>query len=231
MDNPSIAVPLPTRALLSSRTSLRYDLAKRLLDVAIVLIVLAILAPVLAGLSVLIRLTSPGPAFFRQTRVGRGGRQFEMLKFRSMYLGAEDRIHREMNIRELQGDRTPPGTSGGLFRLEHDPRITIVGYWLRRYGLDELPQLFNVLRGEMSLTGPRPALPWEVALFTAQQCRRHECLPGITGLWQVSGNRYALSMPEMLELDLRYLETRSLKLDLGILLRTPMVLLSDRSSR
>jgi lipopolysaccharide/colanic/teichoic acid biosynthesis glycosyltransferase len=227
MDNPIITMQPRTQALLSPR----YEVAKRILDVTLALILLTILAPVLLVLAVLIRLTSSGPVFFRQTRIGRHGRAFEMLKFRSMYADAQDRIHREMNIRELQGDRQPPGTSGGVFRLERDPRITIVGHWLRRYGLDELPQLFNVVRGDMSLIGPRPSLAWEVALFTPQQCRRHECLPGITGLWQVSCNRYAVSMPEMLELDLRYLETRSLKLDLWILLHTPKAALFDRSTR
>ena len=135
-----------------------------------------------------------------------------------------------MNVRELLGDRAPPGTSGGVFRLEHDPRITGIGRWLRRYGIDELPQLFNVLYGEMSLVGPRPSLPWEVEMYTPEQCRRHECLPGITGLWQIS-DRYSLSMPEMLALDLHYMDTRSLKLDIQILLRTPRAVLFDRSAR
>jgi lipopolysaccharide/colanic/teichoic acid biosynthesis glycosyltransferase len=198
----------------------RYDASKRILDVTVATSVLVILSPLLLAIAVLVRMTSPGPSLFRQTRIGQGGREFEILKFRSMYQDADDRVHREMNIRELQGDRAPPGTSGGLFRLNGDHRITWIGGWLRRYALDELPQFINVLRGEMSLVGPRPSLPWEVELYTTEQRRRHDCRPGITGLWQVS-NRYALSMPEMLELDLQYVRTRSLKLDLWILLRTP----------
>ncbi len=231
MDNPGITVRSLTRAVSPTRGTFQYVIAKRILDVAGVMVLLIILAPMLLAVAVLIGLTSPGPIFFRQTRVGLGGREFQMIKFRSMYAGADDRIHREMNVRELRGDRGPPGTSADVFKLEHDPRITWVGYWLRRYGIDELPQLLNVLRGDMSLVGPRPSLPWEVALFTPEQRRRHECLPGITGLWQISGHRYALSMPEMLALDLQYLAMHSLKLDIWILLRTPRATLFDRSCR
>ena len=230
MDNSSIAVPSPTQVVSLPVTSFRYAMVKRTLDVVLALVLLTIFAPVLLGAAVLIRLTSPGPILFRQTRIGRGGRAFQMLKFRSMYIDSDDRIHREMNVRELLGDRAPPGTSGGVFRLQHDPRITRIGRWLRLYGIDELPQLFNVLYGEMSLVGPRPSLPWEVEMYTPEQCRRHECLPGITGLWQVS-DRYCLSMPEMLALDLHYTETRSLKLDIQILLRTPRAVLFDRGAR
>src|SRR4051794_28240482 len=178
-----------------------YRTTKRFLDVTLAIILLILLSPVFLSIAVLIRLTSKGPVLFRQIRIGQNGREFQIFKFRSMYADADDRIHRELNIRELRGDRAPPGAAEGLFRLQHDPRITKVGHWLRRYGFDELPQLFNVLRGDMSIVGPRPSLPWEVALYTPEQNRRHECLPGITGLWQVS-NRYALSMPEMLVLDL-----------------------------
>jgi lipopolysaccharide/colanic/teichoic acid biosynthesis glycosyltransferase len=146
-----------------------------------------------------------------------------------MYLDADDAPLRQMNIRELLGD-TNAGTSDGVFKLEADRRITKVGRLLRRFSLDELPQLFNVLRGEMSLIGPRPLFPWEVELFTPEQRKRHECLPGITGLWQVSG-RNRLSMPEMLALDLVYARSRSLRLDLWILCRTPGAVLFDRSVR
>jgi lipopolysaccharide/colanic/teichoic acid biosynthesis glycosyltransferase len=230
MDNSSIAVPSPAQAVPSSITSSHYAMVKRILDVTLSLILVTILAPVLLGVAVLVRLTSPGAILFRQTRIGLGGREFQMLKFRSMYIDADDRIHREMNARELLGDRAPPGTSGGVFKLKNDPRITRIGRWLRRYGIDELPQLFNVLYGEMSLVGPRPSLPWEVEMYTPEQRRRHGCLPGITGLWQIN-DRYSLSMPEMLALDLRYLDTRSLKLDAWVLLRTPRAVLFDRSAR
>jgi lipopolysaccharide/colanic/teichoic acid biosynthesis glycosyltransferase len=230
MDNSSIAVPSPAQVVPSSGAPSRYAMVKRILDMVLALVLLTIFAPILVAAAVLVRLTSPGPILFRQTRIGLGGRTFRMLKLRTMFIDADDRIHREMNVRELLGDRAPPGTSGGFFRLEHDPRITRIGRWLRRYGIDELPQLFNVLSGEMSLVGPRPSLPWEVEMYTPEQCRRHECLPGITGLWQVS-DRYSLSMPEMLALDLHYTDTRSLKLDMQILLRTPRAVLFDRSAR
>jgi lipopolysaccharide/colanic/teichoic acid biosynthesis glycosyltransferase len=230
MDNSSIAVPSPAQVVPSSVTSSRYAVVKRMLDVVLAVVLLTIFAALLLGAGGLVRLTSPGPILFRQTRIGFGGRAFQMLKLRTMYIDADDRVHREMNVRELLGDRAPPGTSGGIFKLESDPRITRIGRWLRRYGIDELPQLFNVLSGKMSLVGPRPSLPWEVEMYTPEQCRRHECLPGITGLWQIS-ERYSLSMPEMLALDLHYLETRSLQLDIWILLRTPRAVLLDRSAR
>ena len=207
-----------------------YEAVKRLIDVTLALLALLLALPFLLLVALLVWLSSPGPVLYRQTRIGRGGRPFQMLKFRSMYADADDRIHREMNLRELQGDCEPLGTADGLFVLAHDPRITPLGHWIRRYSIDELPQFINVLRGEMSLVGPRPSLTWEVELFTPEQCRRHTCLPGITGLWQVS-DRYRLSIPEMLALDLHYVETRSLKLDVWILWRTPAAILSSRSAR
>jgi len=212
----------------SPRALRRYTSVKRIMDATLALALAAALAPMMLVVAVLVRLSSPGPILFRQTRVGQRGREFQLLKFRSMYVGSDDRIHREMNVRELQGDRSPPGTTSGSFKLANDPRVTKIGGWLRHYGIDELPQLFNVLRGEMSLVGPRPSLPWEVGMYTAEQCRRHECLPGITGLWQVSG-RYSLSMPEMLTLDLQYTDSRSIWLDLWILWRTPKAMLFERN--
>jgi lipopolysaccharide/colanic/teichoic acid biosynthesis glycosyltransferase len=166
---------------------------------------------------------------FRQQRIGQHGRAFTMLKFRTMRVGGDDHALRAMNIAELRGERAP-ASSDGVFKIEHDPRITPVGGWLRRFSVDELPQLLNVLRGDMSLVGPRPSLPWEVELYTAEQCRRHLCLPGMTGLWQISG-RNLLSMPEMLALDVQYVARRSLWFDLWILLRTPAAVLFDRNVR
>jgi lipopolysaccharide/colanic/teichoic acid biosynthesis glycosyltransferase len=181
------------------------------------------------GVAVLIRLTSRGPALMRQIRIGQNERPFTMFKFRTMYLDADDAPLRQMNVRELSGD-PEPGTSDGVFKLQADRRITKLGRLLRRFSVDELPQLFNVLRGEMSVVGPRPSLPWEVELFTPEQRRRHECRPGITGLWQVSG-RNRLSMPEMLALDLVYVRSKSLALDLRILCRTPRAVLFDKTAR
>ena len=201
---------------------------KRVLDLTVACPLLLLCAPLMIGLTILIRLSSRGPAIIRQIRVGQNERPFTMFKFRTMYLDADDTPLRQMNTRELLGGQ--PGTSDGVFKLEADRRITNVGHFLRRFSLDELPQLFNVLRGDMSVVGPRPSLPWEVELFTAEQRRRHDCLPGITGLWQVNG-RNRLSMPEMLALDLVYARSRSLWLDLWILYRTPGAVLFDRTAR
>jgi lipopolysaccharide/colanic/teichoic acid biosynthesis glycosyltransferase len=207
----------------------RLDLAKRCLDVTVALAAVVVSLPILIAAAALVRLSGPGPVLLHQTRVGRHEKPFVMLKFRTMHVSVGDERLREMNIRELRGEQ-PPGTNDGVFKLQDDPRITTAGHWLRRFSIDELPQLFNVLRGDMSLVGPRPSLPWEVELFTTTQRLRHECLPGITGLWQVSGRSH-LSMPEMLELDLVYLRTNSIWLDLRILARTPAATLFDRSVR
>lgn len=207
----------------------RSEAAKRGLDIGLALAALVLCTPLLLFGAVAVRLSGPGPVLLRQVRIGQREKPFAMWKFRTMHAGADDRSLREMNTCELRGKR-PPGTSDGVFKLQDDPRVTAAGRWLRRFSIDELPQLFNVLRGEMSLVGPRPSLPWEVELYTTEQRRRHECLPGMTGLWQVSG-RNRLSMPEMLALDLVYLRTRSLALDLRILARTPTAILLERSVR
>lgn len=202
---------------------------KRGLDLALGVPAVIVLAPILIVAAALVRLTSPGPALFRQTRIGRDERPFTMLKLRTMHADCDDRAHREFNVRELV-QNAEAGTRDGVYKLEDDPRITPLGRILRRFSIDELPQLLNVLRGDMSLVGPRPSLPWEVALFTPEQRRRHQVAPGITGLWQVSG-RNRLSMAEMLTHDLRYVEKRSFRLDLSILLRTPAAVLLDPSAR
>ena len=205
------------------------DMMKRGLDVGLALVTLVLCTPLLLIAAAMVRLSGPGPVLLRQVRIGRHEEPFVMLKFRTMHVGVGDRSLREMNEGELRGER-PPGSSDGVFKLQDDPRVTAAGRWLRHFSIDELPQLFNVLRGDMSLVGPRPSLPWEVELYTTDHRRRHECLPGMTGLWQVSG-RNRLSMPEMLELDLVYLRTNSLWLDLRILARTPAAVLLDRSVR
>jgi lipopolysaccharide/colanic/teichoic acid biosynthesis glycosyltransferase len=203
---------------------------KRVLDLIGGGIALVALSPLMAVAAGLVRLSSPGPVLFRQTRVGRNERPYSMFKFRTMYLAAaDDRTDRGAIARELLGEALPSADTH-LFRPANDPRITPIGRLLRLLSIDELPQLVNVLRGEMSLVGPRPALPWEVDLFAPEQRRRHVCLPGITGLWQVSG-RGRFSSLEMLELDLTYVHRCSLFLDLAILLRTPKAVLFDRNTR
>jgi len=191
---------------------------KRGIDIVGAVLGLTIGAPLLALIALAIRLDSPGPVVFHQTRVGLGGRLFEMYKFRSMREGAEEELEELRDLNE---------SDGPTFKMRHDPRTTRVGKFLRRTSLDELPQLLNVLCGEMSLVGPRPPLPAEVERYAEWHKKRLEAPPGMTGLWQVSG-RSLLSFDEAVLLDLHYVENWSLWLDLQILLRTiPQVLLGD----
>lgn len=195
--------------------------AKRTLDIALAASALLVLLPLLLTIAVAVRLGSRGPALFRQERIGRTGSPFVMLKFRTMRVGCDDALHRAYIDRLLAGEAEQ---AHGLYKLEDDPRITRVGALLRRTSLDELPQLINVLLGHMSLVGPRPALPYEVAQFPDWASSRFLVRPGLTGLWQVSG-RNRLTMTDGLRLDVEYVARHRLLLDLGILLRTvPAVL-------
>jgi exopolysaccharide biosynthesis polyprenyl glycosylphosphotransferase len=171
---------------------------------------LILLAPLLAGIWLAVRLTSPGPGFFKQVRVGKDGKEFRIWKFRSMYLDAEDRLA------SLQSQNDGNGV---LFKIKNDPRVTPVGAFLRKWSLDELPQLFNVVNGTMSLVGPRPPLPSEVEQYGQDVRRRLLVRPGLTGLWQVSG-RSDLTWEESVRLDLRYVENWSFTTDLLILWKT-----------
>jgi exopolysaccharide biosynthesis polyprenyl glycosylphosphotransferase len=186
-------------------------LVKGVLDRTVAFVALVLGAPLMLAIGLAIRVTTPGPALFRQTRVGVGGRTFTFLKFRTMYVDAERRRDElaQLNI----------NADGLLFKVPGDPRVTPIGALLRRSSLDELPQLFNVLTGQMSLVGPRPALPEEVARYSGDVRRRLLVRPGITGLWQVSG-RSDLPWEEAVRLDLRYVDNWSLGLDLAILSRT-----------
>ena len=206
---------------------LGYAAAKRALDIVLSLFIIVAAAPLLAVLWLLVWRTSPGPGLFRQERLGRGMRRFPMLKLRTMYTDASDQVHREF-VASLAADSQASVTGPrGLYKLETDPRVTPLGAWLRRTSLDELPQLFNVLRGEMSLVGPRPALPWEAEVwpsaYPAYSCR-FEVKPGITGLWQVSG-RGKLTAEESIQLDAEYVRRSGMILDLVILVRTLPALL------
>ncbi len=185
-------------------------MVKSVFDKVVALIALIILAIPMLVIAIIIRSTSEGPALFKQTRIGRGGREFRLLKFRTMVNGAE----RLKALLEHENEH-----DGVLFKIRNDPRVTKVGAFLRRYSIDELPQLINVLRGEMSLVGPRPPLPEEVARYGSDVRRRLVVKPGMTGLWQVSG-RADLSWEESVRLDLRYVENWSLILDLQILWKT-----------
>jgi lipopolysaccharide/colanic/teichoic acid biosynthesis glycosyltransferase len=201
-----------------------YAVTKRLLDLCLALLGLLVLAPMLLVVAMLVRVTSPGPALFRQVRVGKNGRPFTMLKFRSMSSGADDAIHRDYVSRLLTEDIAPEGGAAGVYKLVGDPRVTAVGRLLRKTSIDELPQLMNVVRGHMSLVGPRPALGWEVELYEHRHRRRLAVKPGLTGLWQVSG-RSTLTMREALDLDVEYVARRGLGLDLMILAGTVPALL------
>jgi lipopolysaccharide/colanic/teichoic acid biosynthesis glycosyltransferase len=196
--------------------SLRRQVSRRLLDLLVSITLLLLLAPLILALAVIVKVTSRGPALFRQTRAGLHGKPFVMFKFRTMTADCSDETHREYVARLLGGETD---TVDGLYKLGHDPRITAVGRVLRRWSLDELPQLFNVLRGDMSLVGPRPALPWELEMFPASAASRFDVPPGLTGLWQVSG-RNRLTMLQGLELDVEYVKRQSTWLDLVILVRT-----------
>lgn len=183
---------------------------KRLSDIVVAVISLVIASPILALVAILIKWDSPGPVLFPQVRVGRGGRQFTLYKFRSMIIGADEAKDRLRDLNEA---------TGPLFKIRDDPRLTRVGRWLRRLSIDELPQLWNVLKGDMSLVGPRPPVPAEVDQYQPWHRKRLLVSPGVTGLWQVSG-RSKLTFDEMVMLDLFYAENWSLGLDFKIMLRT-----------
>jgi len=196
-------------------------LTKRSLDVLLCLLGLVAISPMLLLISLAIKLDSKGPVIFRQQRVGRDGRTFEMFKFRSMHVDAEARISQLLAQNEMAG--------GVIFKMRDDPRVTRVGRFIRRTSIDELPQLFNVLRGDMSLVGPRPPLPREVAEYSPSDRDRLDVEPGITCIWQVSG-RSEIPFPEQVEMDLQYIHRQSLFEDLRLLARTVPALLRGRGA-
>jgi len=195
-------------------------IGKAIFDRVVGGLMLLAISPLLLVIAIAVRLTSSGPAFYRQTRVGVAGREFEMIKFRSMVTGADAQRAALMALND---------GNGVLFKLRKDPRITAIGGFLRRFSLDELPQLFNVLRGEMSLVGPRPPLPEEVIGYNSDAIRRLRVKPGVTGLWQISG-RSDLTWEESLRLDLRYADNWSMALDLSILWRTARAVLKGEGA-
>jgi lipopolysaccharide/colanic/teichoic acid biosynthesis glycosyltransferase len=184
--------------------------AKRFMDVGLCLIALPIMIPVLSLIALVVATSSRGPVFFVQARVGLNGKTFQMYKFRSMFTDAESRREEVATLSDREGI---------CLKVRRDPRITPIGRFLRRWSLDELPQAINVFKGDMSFVGPRPALPCEVAQYPEIAHQRHEVLPGITGLWQVSG-RAEIGFDEMIALDLEYVKTVSVLSDLRILGRT-----------
>jgi exopolysaccharide biosynthesis polyprenyl glycosylphosphotransferase len=195
--------------------------AKRVLDIVVSATALLLLSPILAIVALFIRLDSKGPILFSQTRVGKRGKEFRFWKFRSMCVDAEQRKATLMKNNEMQG--------GVIFKMKNDPRITRVGKFIRKYSIDELPQLWNVLIGDMSLVGPRPPLPKEVAQYTPYQHQRLDVTPGITCVWQVSG-RSDIPFPQQVNMDLEYIANQSFLYDIALLLRTVPAVLGARGS-
>jgi lipopolysaccharide/colanic/teichoic acid biosynthesis glycosyltransferase len=210
------------------RVSMRTDIAKRTLDLTLATVLVLIFSPALLVVAIAVAVSSRGPILFRQTRLGRGQLGFVMLKFRTMVDGSDDEIHREFVTNMFRSNGEGAGDRE-LHKLIEDPRITAIGRILRRFSLDELPQLFNVITGDMSLVGPRPALPEEVATYDAATRRRLAVKPGITGLWQVSG-RADLSWEESVRLDLFYADNVRLLDDLAITARTVVAVTQGRGA-
>jgi exopolysaccharide biosynthesis polyprenyl glycosylphosphotransferase len=196
---------------------------KRAIDVAGSLAALIPLSPVFAAIAILIKATSEGPVFFRQKRVGQYGKEFTFLKFRSMYVNNDPAVHREYVQNLIQKKATE---ASGTYKIKNDPRVTSIGRFLRKTSLDEIPQFINVLKGEMSLVGPRPPIPYEFESYSLWHRRRIlEARPGITGEWQVHG-RSRTTFDEMVRMDLHYIRHQSLWLDLKILIKTPFAVFS-----
>jgi lipopolysaccharide/colanic/teichoic acid biosynthesis glycosyltransferase len=174
-----------------------------------------------------IKLHSPGPVFYRQKRIGKDGRPFDMLKFRSMRVGNDSKLHQEHVQYLIRNNIRPQDLGVDSLKLKSDPRITGLGKIMRKLSLDELPQLINVLRGEMSIVGPRPPLPYEYELYSAEDKKRLAITPGITGLWQVTAHN-TVSFAEMVQIDLNYIKNMNLWLDLQIMLKTPIEMLQGK---
>jgi len=197
---------------------------KRLVDIAGASVGILVLSPLMIGIALAVKLTSPGPIVFRQTRVGKGGRRFEFLKFRSMRTNNDAAAHQAFVSDFIKGQ-----TAGKAKKIENDPRVTSIGRWLRKTSLDELPQLFNVLKGDMSLVGPRPCLPYEYELYESWHKQRLSVTPGCTGFWQVHG-RSRVDFHDMVVMDLFYIDNMSPWMDLLLLLKTLPAMLGGRGA-
>jgi lipopolysaccharide/colanic/teichoic acid biosynthesis glycosyltransferase len=188
---------------------------------------IVLFSPALLLIGGLVKLTSKGPVLFRQRRVGHAGREFTFLKFRSMFVNSDPAIHQEY-VRKLISQQLTE--ANGTYKIMNDPRVTLVGRFLRKTSLDELPQFFNVLKGEMSLVGPRPPIPYELEKYSSWHRRRvFEAKPGITGIWQVYG-RSRTTFDEMVRMDLRYVREQSLWLDIKLLFKTPLAVMRGKGA-
>lgn len=205
-----------------------FKVIKPFLDYSIAAVLLLITSPLFLILYFSIKLHSPGPVFFYQERIGKDGRSFRMIKFRSMRVNVDTTLHREYMQRVIKNNTTPAELGKKSLKLDDaDPRITGLGKLLRSSGLDELPQLINVLRGEMSIVGPRPPVPYEVEIYEAWHKERLAVLPGITGLWQVTAHNL-VPFNEMVRIDIDYIQRANLWLDLKIMLLTPFEMLRKK---
>ncbi|WP_291677251.1 sugar transferase [Clostridium sp.] len=197
-----------------------YGVIKRLIDVVCSFMGVIVLSPLFIIIAIIIKTNSKGPVFFSQKRVGKNGKEFDMYKFRSMVVNAEELKEKLAAKNEM---------SGPMFKMKDDPRVTKVGKFIRKTSIDELPQLWNVLKGDMSLVGPRPSLPKEVAQFESWMYKRLEVKPGLTCYWQVSG-RNNIDFEDWMKLDIRYVEERSLFVDIKLILKTIFVLFGDKNA-
>ena len=197
-----------------------YEAIKRLIDITCSFVGILVLSPLFIIIAIIIKFTSKGPVFFSQKRVGRNGKEFDMYKFRSMVVNAEELKEKLAAQNEM---------SGPMFKMKDDPRVTKVGKFIRKTSLDELPQLWNVLKGDMSLVGPRPSLPKEVAQFDEWMYKRLEVKPGLTCYWQVSG-RNNIDFEDWMKLDIKYVEERNLWIDIKLIFKTVFVLFGDKNA-
>ena len=202
-------------------SKLMYNFVKRFIDIFCSGLGIILLSPVFIIVGTIIKLDSKGPIIFSQKRVGKDGKAFKMYKFRSMVVNAEELKKKLMHQNEM---------SGPMFKMKDDPRITKIGKFIRKTSIDELPQLINVLKGEMSLVGPRPSLPKEVAQFETWMMRRLDVKPGLTCYWQVSG-RNNIDFDDWMKLDIKYVQDRSIKLDIKLIFKTFFVLFGDKNAR
>ena len=197
-----------------------YEAIKRLIDIICSFVGILVLSPLFIIIAIIIKFTSKGPVFFSQKRVGRNGKEFDMYKFRSMVVNAEELKEKLAAQNEM---------SGPMFKMKDDPRVTKVGKFIRKTSIDELPQLWNILKGDMSLVGPRPSLPKEVAQFDEWMYKRLEVKPGLTCYWQVSG-RNNIDFEDWMKLDIRYVEEKNLWIDIKLIFKTVGVLFGDKNA-
>ncbi len=222
LDQPRLYIPADTTRYYSSASHL-----KRVFDFLLSMLALLVVSPLMILIALIIKRTDPGPVLFVQERLGRDGRPFKFFKFRSMKHNSDDAIHRQFAAMFINGDEEGCSASNDgekVFKMKTDPRITPIGAWLRKTSLDELPQLFNIIRGDMSLVGPRPPIAYEIENYQPWHMERLKAVPGLTGLWQVSG-RSNVSFDDMVRMDVDYINQWSFTRDIAIILKTiPVVL-------